>query len=39
MDSESFIIPNPNQIKHIENLGAWNPNDPNMYRMEGEIEE
>lgn len=31
MDSESFIIPNPNQIKHVENLGAWNPNDANMY--------
>jgi hypothetical protein len=31
MDSESFIIPNPNQIKHVENLGAWDPNNANMY--------
>lgn len=30
MDSESFIIPNPNQIKHVENLGAWNPENDNM---------
>ena len=39
MDSESFIIPNPNQIKHVENLGTWNPNDANIYRIEGEIKE
>ena len=30
MDSESFIIPNPNQIKHIQNLGAWDTSNPNM---------
>lgn len=31
MDSESFIIPNPNQIKHVENLGTFNPEEDNMY--------
>lgn len=31
MDSESFIIPNPNQIKHVENLGEFSPEDTNIY--------
>lgn len=31
MDSEAFIIPNSNQIKHVENLGTFNSNDPNIY--------
>jgi len=34
MDSESFIIPNPNQIKHVENLGTFNPDDANMYHIQ-----
>ena len=37
MDSESFIIPNPNQIKHIENLGTWNPKDVNIYHLKREV--
>lgn len=36
MNSESFIIPNSNQIKHIENLGTWNPDDPNIYHVSAE---
>lgn len=28
-----FAVYEPNQIKHIENLGTWNPNDPNMYHI------
>jgi len=31
-----YIVLNPNQIKHIENLGTFNPNDPNMYHMSAE---
>lgn len=31
MDSESFIIPNPRQIKHVENLGEFSPEDINIY--------
>jgi hypothetical protein len=26
-----YIPANPNQIKHIENLGTFNPNNPNIY--------
>jgi len=28
-----FAIRQPNQVKHIENLGTWNPNDPNIYHI------
>ena len=27
-----YVVFNPNQIKHVENLGTWNPNDPNIYK-------
>jgi len=30
---DEFIVFNPNQIKHVENLGTFNPNDPNMYHV------
>jgi len=28
-----WITHAPNQIKHIENLGTWNPNNPNIYHV------
>jgi hypothetical protein len=28
-----YAVRNPNQIKHVKNLGTWNPNDPNMYHI------
>jgi hypothetical protein len=28
-----WIAHSPNQIKHVENLGTWNPDDKNMYNM------
>jgi len=28
------VVGNPNQIKHVENLGTWNPEDPNIYKAE-----
>ena len=31
-----YIPANPNQIKHIENLGTFNPNDPNIYHVSSE---
>ena len=34
-----YLVRNSNQIKHVENLGTFNPDDNNIYRMEGEIEE
>jgi len=37
MDSEAFIIPNPNQIKHVENLGTWNPEDNNIYHLKRDV--
>lgn len=37
--TKQWVVKNPNQIKHIDNLGDWNPEDDNIYRMEGEIKE
>ena len=31
-----YLVRNPNQIKHVENLGTFNPNDPNMYHVSSE---
>lgn len=28
-----YIPANPNQIKHVKNLGTWNPNNPNIYHI------
>lgn len=28
-----LVVQNPTQIKHIENLGTFNPNDPNVYHV------
>ena len=27
-----YIVFNPNQIKHVKNLGTFNPNNPNIYK-------
>lgn len=35
-DVDEIVVKNPNQIKHVENLGTWNPNDPNMYHISSE---
>ena len=31
-----YVVFNPNQIKHVENLGMFNPNDPNIYHVSSE---
>ena len=39
--SEKFnevVVKSPNQIKHVENFGTFNPNDPNIYHNEGEFD-
>lgn len=34
MEHQSIWIAHaPNQIKHVKNLGTWNPNDANMYHL------
>lgn len=33
---ETLTTRNSNQIKHVENLGTWNPNNPNIYRISAE---
>lgn len=30
-DSDVVVAFNPNQVKNVNNLGSFNPNDPNMY--------
>lgn len=38
--SEKFnevVVKSPNQIKHVENLGTWNPSDPNIYYLKRDI--
>lgn len=35
-DIHEYVVFNPNQIKHIENLGTFNPNDPNVYHISAE---
>lgn len=37
--TKQWVVKKPNQIKHIDNLGDWNQEDDNIYRMEGEIKE
>lgn len=38
MEHQSIWITHaPNQIKHVENLGAFNPNDPNIYHLKREV--
>lgn len=32
-DHTEFAVINPNQIKHVENLGTFNPNNPNIYKI------
>lgn len=34
--SNTYGVRNSNQIKHVENLGTFNPNDPNMYHVSSE---
>lgn len=29
--NDVFVVTNPNNIKHVENLGTWNPADQNIY--------
>lgn len=37
MEHQSIWITHaPNQIKHVENLGTFNPNDPNIYHISAE---
>lgn len=31
-----YIIFNPNQVKHVENLGTFDPNNPNIYHVSAE---
>lgn len=33
-----YVANTPSQIKHVENLGTFNPNDPNIYHNEGEFD-
>lgn len=35
-DAEALVVWESNQIKHVENLGTWNPNDPNIYHVSAE---
>lgn len=32
-ESTEFAVLEPNQIKHVANLGTWNPNNPNIYKL------
>jgi len=29
---EQIVVPNSNQIKHVKNLGTFNPSNPNIYK-------
>lgn len=35
--STEFAVLEPNQIKHVENLGTWNPNTNNIYHLKKDI--
>ena len=34
---DEFVVFDSNQIKHVENLGTFNPNDPNIYHLKREV--
>ena len=36
-ESAEFAVLEPNQIKHVANLGTWNPNDNNIYHLKKDI--
>lgn len=35
--SEVYLVVQPSQIKHVKNLGTWNPNEPNIYHLKRDI--
>jgi ribosomal protein S16 len=32
-----YIVKEPNQIKHVENLGTWNPKTNNIYHLKNDV--
>lgn len=35
-DGREYVVWKNTDIKHVENLGTWNPNDPNIYHVSAE---